>query len=181
MKIFKKIKNLIEKIVTKYIDNNFDKIGDHIAKKVMKDMSAQKEAEPKIIKSLEFESVDYASKEEISFNVEYYSKVDKRKRYFAQRISDGEINNNAPEWAKYVVSIHIKQPHGKRFKIDYSDVDKPVPERGRIEQDVSGFSMKRNSSNAVHIINFKRFFDEDVGKDFAVKAILQRILVENRE
>lgn len=122
------------------------------------------------------------TKNNFLFNVEYYNSVDHNFRYFGQRISRGKIDNFAPEWANYVISIVVKQKYGYKLLIDYGDalnVGKSLTEENRIFRDVCGISL--SSTNVTHYDNFKMFFKKNVGRDFAIKAITTRLKIIKRE
>jgi hypothetical protein len=160
------IKKYINKIIEQYIKDNAKYILEILDKYIEKDDIIDEETKT----------------EQISFQCEYYEKVDKNKRYFAQRIENGKINNKAPKYAKYVVSVMLKQPDNKQFVIDYSDVEKPIPEEARIHEDVSGpsFNFIGKDLTVAHYKNYKRFFSYDVGRDIAIKSILDRVKMKNR-
>lgn len=116
------------------------------------------------------------------YKVDYYCKVDKEKRYFAQRIINGKINNFAPNWAKYICSITIQQIQGKRLKIDYGNILKEgesLKEENRVFTDVCGPSFSRSNIN--YFTNFKMFFKKDVGTEVAKNNILSKLKKEDRE
>lgn len=171
------IKKYINKIIQKFIEDNPKLIVDVLDKYIEKE--EKNEAAYQLGLSILNEAEE--KKTEVSFKCDYYEKVKKNKRYFAQRIEKGKINNTAPNWAKYVVSVTLEQNKDKKYYIDYSDVDKPVPERARIHQDVCGPSLKNLNSNIEHFVNYKKFFEYDVGREDAIESILARIKMKDRK
>ena len=154
------IKRYIEKIIEQYIDNNINKIREklNIDKTLILDLSRT-----------------LSKEQDIKYKCDYYEKVNHKKRYFQHRVINGKINNEAPEEAKYVVSVTLEQPEGIKFVIDYDDIEKPVPEIARIYQEGAGFSINSLVTQSKHYVNFKKFFTYNVSKEIAIQSVLARI------
>ena len=118
---------------------------------------------------------------EVNYKVLFFNKVDRNERYFIDRIENGKINNYAPEWAKYVISIAVEQIPGKELLVYYDDIiedGSKVPEKAKIHK--QRIRMNQHDLGNKYV-NFIRFFVSEVGKEEAVQSVLSRVVCKERE